>query len=101
MTLSNCLVLSAILFCVGIYGLLTRRNLIGMLLSIEIILNASIINFVSFAHFGSKDPTAGSVISVFVIAIAACEMAVALAIVVSMYRQHRDLDIGELRQLNG
>ena len=101
MTLTNCLILSSLLFAIGLYGTYTRRNIIGVLMSIEIMINASVINFVSFAYFGAADGTAGSLFSVFIIAVSACEMSVALAIAVSMYRQHKNLDVRELDTLNG
>ena len=101
MTLTNCLLLSSLLFAIGLYGTYTRRNIVGMLMSIEIMINASVINFVAFAFFGATDSTAGSIFSVFIIAVSACEMSVALAIAVSMYRQHKNLDIRELDELNG
>jgi len=101
MTLANCLILAAFSFCLGVFGVLTRRNIIAILMSVELMLNAGIISFISFAHFKSPDPTAGIVFSIFVIAIAACEMAVALGIVVAMYKKHRDLDVEGLDLLNG
>ena len=101
MTLFNCLILSALMFSIGVFGVLTRRNIIAILMSVELMINASIINFVAFAHFGAAEATSGSVFSVFIMAISACEMAVALAIVVSMYRSRKNLDIRELRELNG
>lgn len=100
MSLAHYLTLSLVLFAIGIYGVLTRRHLVGMLISIEIMLNATIINFIAFSHFKASDSTAGPVFSLFIIAIAACEMAVALAIVVSMYRRHRDLDVDSLKELH-
>lgn len=101
MTLSNCLVLAFILFCIGVYGVVSRRNLIGVLLSVEVMLNAANINFIAFAHFKAADPTAGAIFPVFVMAVSAAEVAVALAIIISMYRARRNLDIQELRGLHG
>ncbi|MCF0222973.1 MAG: NADH-quinone oxidoreductase subunit NuoK [Fibrobacter sp.] len=100
MTLTNCLILSFILFGIGLWGLMQRRHLVGMLISMEIMLNAANMNFISFAYFGAIDPTAGSVFSIFVIAVTACEMAVALAIIVNMYRRHKHLDVDQLRELH-
>lgn len=100
MTLEHSLVLSFILFAIGTCGVLRQRHLVGMLLSIEIMLNAANMNFISFAYFRAADATAGSVFSIFVIAITACEMAIALAIVISMYRRHHNLDVNELRDLH-
>ena len=93
MTLLHCLILAFILFTIGIFGVLTNRHLIGMLISIEIMLNAANINFVAFAYFKAQDPTAGTLFSIFSIAITACEMAVALAILIAMYRKHHSLDV--------
>ncbi|MEW6500868.1 MAG: NADH-quinone oxidoreductase subunit NuoK [Thermodesulfobacteriota bacterium] len=102
MTLENSIILSFILFSIGVYGMLTRRQLIGLLLSIEIILNGANINFIAFAHFRAVDPTAGAIFPIFVMAISAAEMAVALAIVIAMHRQtNNKLDIQQLRRLNG
>ncbi|GHV11969.1 NADH-quinone oxidoreductase subunit K [Fibrobacterales bacterium] len=99
MTLQTCLLLAFLLFGAGIYGVLTRRNAIGILISMELMLNAANINLVSFAHFRAADATAGAVFSLFVIAVTACEMAVALAIVISVYRRHKHLDVDRLTEL--
>jgi NADH:ubiquinone oxidoreductase subunit K len=101
MTLQNCLLLGFLLFSIGVYGILTRRHLIGILMSVELMLNAGNINFIAFAHFNHPDPLAGTVFSVFVIAVSACEVAVALAIVITMYRRHRNLDADALKELYG
>lgn len=101
MTLNNFILLSLILFAIGVYGVLTRRNPIGILLSVEVILNGANINFASFAHFKATDPTAGAIFPIFVMAVSACEMAVALAIIISMYRRRKRLDIYRLEELNG
>lgn len=95
MTLFNCLLLAFILFSIGVFGLLTHRHLIGMLISIELMLNAANINFVAFAYFSTGDSTAGTLFSIFSIAITACEMAVALAILIAMYRKHHSLDVND------
>lgn len=100
MTLMNCLILAFILFGIGLWGLIRRRHLVGMLISMEIMLNAANMNFISFAYFSAKDSTAGAVFSIFVIAVTACEMAVALAIIVSMYRRRKSLDVDQLRDLH-
>lgn len=100
-SLSAVLVLAALLFAVGLYGLLSRRNLIGMLLCVELMLNAANVNLVGFARFESGDPASGALLSVFSIAIAGAEMAVALAILVAMHRRRRTLDADELNELQG
>jgi NADH:ubiquinone oxidoreductase subunit K len=101
MTLANCIALSLILCAIGIFGMLTRRNLLGILLSVEIILNGANINFAAFAHFRAADPVAGAVFPVFVMAVSACEIAVALAIIISMYRRKKRLDVYRLEELHG
>lgn len=99
MTLQSCLLLAFLLFVIGIYGVLTRRNAIGILISMELMLNAANINFIAFAHFKALDATAGAVFSLFVIAATACEMAIALAIVIAVYRRYGHLDVDELTEL--
>lgn len=101
MTLTHCLFLGWVLFAVGVYGLVTRRHLIGVLLCVEVMLNAANINFIAFARFGSPHPTAGALFALFVIAVSACELAVALAIVIVLYRQKKMLDASELNELRG
>lgn len=108
MTLTHCLLLSSALFALGLYGVVTRRNLIAVLLSLELMLNAALINFVAFARFplaartaSAHDATAGAIFPLFVMAVAACEMALALAIVMAMRRQNRTLQADALRNLNG
>lgn len=100
MTLLNCLLLSFILFGIGVWGLLRRRHLVAMLISIELMLNAANMNFITFAYFSSGDSTAGAVFNLFVVAVTACEMAIALAIVISMYRRRHSLDVNQLRSLH-
>ncbi|VAW39192.1 hypothetical protein MNBD_DELTA04-1107 [hydrothermal vent metagenome] len=101
MTITHFVVLSLTLCSIGVYGVLTRRNLIGILLSVEVILNGANINFAAFAHFRAGDPAAGAIFPIFVMAVSGCEMAVALAIIISMYRRKRRLDVYKLEELNG
>ena len=100
MNLLNCLILAFLLFGIGVWGLMRRRHLIGMLISIELMLNAANINFISSAYCTAQDSTAGALLSIFVIAVTACEMAIALAIIVTMYRRHKSLDADQLRDLH-
>jgi NADH-quinone oxidoreductase subunit K len=104
--LMTCLMLSAALFAIGAFGLVTRRNLIAALISIELMVNAALINFVAFARFGGPhghqgDPESGSLFALFAVAVTAAEMALALAIVIAVHRQRRHLDIRELDGLHG
>jgi len=92
-TLHHFLTLSAALFAVGVYGLLTRRNLIAMLMSVEIILNAGALNFAALHHFRWGGDPAGAVFPLFIIAVAAAEAAVVLAIVIVLFRHRQQLDV--------
>lgn len=80
------LTLTTILFFIGVYGFITRKNLIAVLISIELILNASAINFVIFNTYLYPDMLQGVFFSIFIIAIAAAESALAISIIVSFYR---------------
>ena len=84
--LPHLLVFGAILFSIGLYGILVRRNIIGILISIELILNAVNINLVAFSRSTSLSPETGQVFAVFVMAMAAAAAAVGLAIVLALYR---------------
>ncbi|MEO7424075.1 MAG: NADH-quinone oxidoreductase subunit NuoK [Fibrobacteria bacterium] len=106
MSLTGCLLLSAALFAIGAYGLMTRRNMIAALMSMELMVNAALINFIAFARFGgaqgrSGDAEAGSLFVLFSIAVTAAEMALALAIVIAVHRQRKHLDIRDLDGLHG
>jgi len=92
-SLHEFLILSAVLFCVGVYGLLTRRNLIAMLMAVELILNAAALNFAAFHHFRHDGHPAGTVFPIMIIAIAAAEAAIVLAIILALFRHQEDLDI--------
>ncbi|KPL02455.1 MAG: NADH dehydrogenase [candidate division Zixibacteria bacterium SM23_73_2] len=95
-TLNHYLALSAILFCVGIYGIFTRRNAIGILMSIELMFNAANINFIAFSKFITPTLLTGQVFAVFVITIAAAEATVALAIVILIYRHHKEINVDKI-----
>jgi NAD(P)H-quinone oxidoreductase subunit 4L len=98
-TLSQYLALAAILFCLGIYGVLARKNGVLVLMSIELILNAVNLNLIAFGAF--KDTAAGQVFALFVIAVAAAEVGIGLAIVLLIYRNRRSIDINELDEMKG
>jgi NADH-quinone oxidoreductase subunit K len=102
--LTACLMLSAALFAIGAFGLVTRRNLIAALMSLELMVNAALINFVAFARFGARaagHPESGSAFALFAVAVTAAEMALALAIVIAVHRQRKHLDVRELDGLHG
>jgi NADH:ubiquinone oxidoreductase subunit K len=93
------LIISAILFAIGIYGVLTRRHLVHVLLSIELILNAVLINLIAFSSFSTPDKMTGQMFAVFVIVVAACEVGVGLAIILSIYRKRKSIDINNMNIL--
>lgn len=101
MTLQLWMLFSLVLLCLGLYAVLARRNLIAILIGIELMLNASSINFMAVNRYVCEDPVLGQVIVLFVIGLAAAEVAIALAIVLGVYRQRRSIDAASLRELRG
>jgi NAD(P)H-quinone oxidoreductase subunit 4L len=99
MILNQFLILAAALFCIGVYGVLSRRNAVLVLMSIELMLNAVNINLVAFSAYLRE--SAGNVFALFVITIAAAEVGVGLAIVLLIYRNLRSPDLDHLEQLKG
>lgn len=93
------LILATIMFFVGIYGFLTRRNLITMLMSVELILNAVNINFVAFNRYLYPNMLTGHFFSMFVIAVAAAEAAVAIAIIINIYRHFSSINVEDVSEL--
>jgi NADH:ubiquinone oxidoreductase subunit K len=99
MILNQFLILAAILFCIGVYGVLARRNGVLVLMSVELMLNAVNINLVAFSAYLQN--AAGQVFALFVITIAAAEVGVGLAIVLLIYRNLRSPDLDRVEQLKG
>jgi NAD(P)H-quinone oxidoreductase subunit 4L len=95
-TLLHFLILSAVLFGLGIFGLLTRRNAVGILMSIELLFNAAAINFVAFTKFVAPDGLAGQIFTIFIITVAAAEAAVGLAIVMLIYRNFKGIEVDKI-----
>jgi NADH-quinone oxidoreductase subunit K len=93
------LALALILFCIGLYGALTKKNTVIVLISIELMLNAVNINLVTFSKYGANPSITGQVFALFSIAVAAAEVAVGLAILISLYRNRRTVNIDEMNQL--
>lgn len=99
MLINQFLFLGAFLFCTGVYGVLARRNGVLVLMSIELILNAVNINLVAFGAFDHT--VAGQVFALFVIAIAAAEVGVGLAIVLLIYRNTHSIDLDKVAEMKG
>lgn len=90
-----------VMFCCGVYGFITRRNMIAMLISLELMLNAVDINFVVFNRYLYPGQLDGMFFTLFAIAIAAAETALAIAIIINIYRGVRHIDVADLDKLNG
>ena len=97
--LSHFLILSTLMFFVGVYGFLTRKNLITILMSTELILNAVNINFVAFNKYLYPGHLQGQFFSLFIIAIAEAEAAVAIAIIINLYRNFRTVDVESINKM--
>ena len=100
-TLNFYLILSAFLLFVGIFGFVTRRNLVAMLISVELILNAANLNFMAFNRFLFPHQLEGFFFTLFTIAIAAAETAVALAIIINIYRNLHSVEVEDMQELKG
>jgi NADH:ubiquinone oxidoreductase subunit K len=95
------LIAAAFLLAVGIYGLIRRRTLIGMLISGELIFSAASLNFMAFNRFTAHDQTVGQIFVLFIMGLAAAEVAIALSIIIAVYRNYRSVRTKELSELNG
>ncbi len=97
-SLTNYLLVGAILFSLGLYGVVTRRNGVAVLMGVELILNAANVNFLAFARFGGMN-MAGHVYALFVIVLAAAEAAVALAIIINIFNNVNTINVDEVSEL--
>lgn len=99
MPLTSVLLLSMALFCIGVFGVLSRRNAIGILLGVELMANAVNINLVAFSRF--QGGVVGQVFAVFAIALTVAEVVVGLALVILLYRSRKDVRVDEANALSG
>jgi NADH-quinone oxidoreductase subunit K len=95
------LTLAAFLLAMGIYGLIRRRTLVGMLIAGELIFSAASLNFMTFNRFLAPDPTVGQIFVLFIMGLAAAEVAVVLSIVIAVYRNYRTILARDLSELKG
>lgn len=95
------LFIALIMFCLGLWGVLQRRSLIAMLISVELMLNAANINFLAFNRFLAPEPAVGQIIALFVMGTAAAEAAIGLSIFLAVYRRNQNIDIERIRDLKG
>ena len=99
--LTTYLIIAALLFGIGFYGLVHRRTLIGMLIAGELILAGASLNFMAFNRFLAPDPTVGQIFTLFIMGIAAAEAAIALSIIIAVYRNFRTIDVEDVSELKG
>ncbi|HOX56232.1 MAG TPA: NADH-quinone oxidoreductase subunit NuoK [Candidatus Paceibacterota bacterium] len=92
---------AALLLAIGIFGLLRRRTLIGMLISGELVFSAASLNLMTFNRFRAPDPAVGQIFVLFIMGLAAAEIAIALSIIIAVYRNYRSVKTRELSELNG
>jgi NADH-quinone oxidoreductase subunit K len=97
--LSWYLIVAAVLFCIGIYGVLARRNAVGILMGVELMLNAVNINLVAFWRYLNPTDVAGQAFALFVLVVAAAEAVVGLALIISVYRNRTDIDAESINLL--
>jgi len=95
------LMLSSILFSFGIYSVITRKNAVAILMGIELILNSCNINFIAFNRFGNFTTLDGHVFTIFVIVLAAAEAAVALAIIINLFKNIGTVDVDQAQEMKG
>ena len=93
--------ISSILFSLGIYAVITRKNAVAILMGIELILNSANINFITFNRFGNFETLDGHVFSIFVIVLAAAEAAVALAIIINLFKNIGTVDVDQAKEMKG
>jgi NADH-quinone oxidoreductase subunit K len=93
--------IAALLLAIGVFGLLRRRTLIGMLISGELIFSGASLNLMAFNRFKAPDPAAGQIFVLFIMGLAAAEIAIALSIIIAVYRNYRSVKTKELSELNG
>ena len=93
------LTVSSLLLFIGVYGFITRKNLISILISVELILNASVVNFVAINKYLYPDMLQGAVFGIFIIAVASAETALAVAIIINLYRQTSSVEVEEIQTM--
>ena len=99
--LNTYLVIGALLFGIGFFGLMQRRTFIGMLIAGELILAGASINFMAFNRFLAPNPTVGQIFTLFIMGIAAAEAAIALSIIIAVYRNYKSIDTEDAVELKG
>ncbi len=101
MTLEGLLLLSLVLFCLGLFAVLSHRNLIAVLIGVELMMNAASLNLMAFNRFSVTDPATGQIFVLIIIGLAAAEVAIFLSIILNLYRMRRTIDAEQLTELKG
>lgn len=99
--LNTYLVIGALLFGIGVYGMVLRKTFIGMLISAELILCGASVNFMAFNHFLAPNPVVGQIFTLFIMAIAAAETSIVLSIIIAVYRNYKSIDTDSVAELKG
>lgn len=97
--LASYLILAGVLFACGIFAMISRRNAVGILMGVELILNAAGLNFVAFSRFSGNSQLDGQIFTLFIIVLAAAEAAVALALVLAVFQSHRTIALDDVDEL--
>ena len=100
-SLNTFLILGALLFGMGVYGIVTRKTFIGMLIAAELLLAGASVNFMAFNRFTAPDPVVGQIFTLFIMAIAAAEAAIGLSIVIAVYHHYKSINAEDIVQLKG
>ncbi|WP_243360247.1 NADH-quinone oxidoreductase subunit NuoK [Fundidesulfovibrio terrae] len=100
-SLETYLVVGAFLFGIGVYGMVQRPSFIGMLICAELVLGGASVNFMAFNHFLAPDQAVGQIFTLFIMAIAAAETAIALSIIIAVYRNYKSIEAEDAVDLNG
>lgn len=100
-SLNSFLILGALLFGMGVYGIVTRKTFIGMLIAAELLLAGASVNFMAFNRFTAPDPVVGQIFTLFIMAIAAAEAAIGLSIVIAVYHHYKSINAEDTVQLKG
>ena len=100
-SLGTYMIVAAALFSLGLLGVLQRRNLIGMLISIELMLNGANLNFMAFNRFLAPEPAVGQIVALFVMGLAAAEAAIGLSIILALFRRIHSINVERAQQLRG
>ena len=100
-TLTTYLIIAALLFSMGLLGVLQRRNLIGMLIAVELMLNGASLNFMAFNRFLTPEPAVGQIVTLVIMGLAAAEAAIGLSIIFALFRKVRSINIERAQTLKG